>query len=47
MADMNNIASRKVLKKSGLHFVNTFDDEGHATGWYELSKQDWLTKQNK
>ena len=44
MADMNNIASRKVLEKSGLHFVNTFDDDGFAVGWYELSKQDWLTR---
>jgi RimJ/RimL family protein N-acetyltransferase len=46
-ADMNNIASRNVLTKAGLTYVETFDDEGYAVGWYKLSMEDWLLKQKK
>lgn len=34
--DVNNIASQKILEKCGLHFVNTFMDEGDLCGWYEM-----------
>lgn len=35
-ADANNLASRRVLEKAGLHFVELFDDEGSEEAWYEL-----------
>lgn len=34
--DTDNLASRKVLEKSGLKFVNTFDYEGTEECWYEM-----------
>ena len=46
MADMNNLASRKVLEKAGLKYIETFEDEGYACGWYKQSKKDWLHNQN-
>jgi RimJ/RimL family protein N-acetyltransferase len=37
--DMNNIASRNVLTKTGLQLMNTFDYEGDEHGWYSIIKQ--------
>lgn len=34
--DMSNAASRKVLEKAGLKFIETFDHEGDEEGWYEM-----------
>ncbi|MFI5264389.1 MAG: GNAT family N-acetyltransferase, partial [Candidatus Kapaibacterium sp.] len=42
--DMDNIASRNVLIKSGLKYVETFDFEGYPCGWYKISKEDWLSR---
>lgn len=41
MADMNNLASRRVLEKCGLRHVNVFDDEGHSTAWLAIHQEDW------
>ncbi|MCY1237369.1 anhydro-N-acetylmuramic acid kinase [compost metagenome] len=35
-ADFDNLASRRVLEKVGMHFVNAFDDEGTQEAWYEI-----------
>lgn len=35
-ADFDNLASRRVLEKIGMHFVNAFDDEGTQEAWYEI-----------
>jgi len=35
-ADFDNLASRRVLEKVGMHFVNAFDDEGTQEVWYEI-----------
>ena len=35
-ADVNNIASIKILEKCGLHYVNSFIDEGDLCAWYEV-----------
>ncbi|MBN4070207.1 GNAT family N-acetyltransferase [Olleya sp. AH-315-F22] len=40
-AEIDNIASNKVLKKIGLQFVNEFDLEGVKVNWYELKKEDY------
>jgi len=41
MADVNNKASRRVLEKAGLHYVETFDHEGTAHDWLQLTREDW------
>jgi RimJ/RimL family protein N-acetyltransferase len=33
--DVENIASVRILEKCGMHFVNTFMDEGDLCAWYE------------
>jgi RimJ/RimL family protein N-acetyltransferase len=38
MADIENVASNKVLQKIGLQFVETFDLDGTLHNWYELKK---------
>jgi ribosomal-protein-alanine N-acetyltransferase len=40
-ADMDNLASRRVLEKAGLRYIETFDDDGYAVGWYRLTKEEW------
>ena len=35
-ADVPNSASRRVLEKAGLRFIETFDYEGDEEAWYEL-----------
>ena len=37
MANVNNIASRHILEKSGLHFVEKFYHEGEEHDWFEIS----------
>ena len=41
-AEVNHIASNKILKKIGLKFIETFDYEGVTHNWYNLSKTDWV-----
>lgn len=40
-ADMNNIASRNVLTKVGLKYVETYNHEGYDIGWYGITQMDW------
>lgn len=35
-ADAGNQASRNVLEKAGLHYINTFEYEGEEEVWYEI-----------
>lgn len=35
-ADFDNLASRRVLEKTGMHFVNMFEYEGTQEAWYEI-----------
>jgi ribosomal-protein-alanine N-acetyltransferase len=45
MADAHNAASRKVIEKTGLHYIETFDLHGVPHDWFELSKEEWrMTK---
>jgi [ribosomal protein S5]-alanine N-acetyltransferase len=41
-ADMENLASRKVLEKAGLKFIEKFIDEGYEVGWYGISREEWM-----
>lgn len=41
MADLENLASNKVLKKSGLRQTAIFDFEGIPHSWHELHRSDW------
>ncbi len=43
MADMDNLASRRVLEKCGLRHIEVYEDEGRPTAWYELTRQDWIS----
>lgn len=42
MADIGNIASRRVLEKIGMKQYGTFMNEGHEAVWLELTKNEWL-----
>ena len=42
--DMNNLASCHVLEKAGLKHIETYDDEGYAVGWYNVSRNEWHRK---
>lgn len=41
IAEVDNIASNRVLQKIGLQFVNTFKIENVDAHWYELKKEDY------
>lgn len=41
-ADVNNIASNKVLRKIGLKFIETFDFDGASHNWYKINKLEWI-----
>lgn len=43
-ADSRNTASRNVLQKAGLRYINSFDDEGCKTDWFRITHQEWLNK---
>ncbi|NEM98504.1 GNAT family N-acetyltransferase [Pontibacter burrus] len=38
MVDVNNGASRRVLEKVGLTFIETFDLNGNAHNWFRISR---------
>ncbi len=42
-AEIENIASNKILQKIGLHFINEFYFENVKVNWYELKKEDYET----
>ncbi len=39
LANIDNLASRAVLLKTGLKFKEYFEDRGMTIGWYEMEKQ--------
>lgn len=41
-ADSNHKASRKVLEKAGLRYIETFDDDGYAVDWFAITKEEWM-----
>jgi len=43
-ADAENIASNRVLQKSGLKFIETFDYRNKPHHWYEMTRSAWKTK---
>ena len=47
MAEGGNAGSRHALQKSGFKITEQFDHEGIACDWFEISKEDWLKKQNE
>jgi len=40
-ADINNIASNKILKKIGLRFIETFKFDETLHNWYKINKSEW------
>lgn len=46
-AHVENIASNKILLKTGLQLIETFDYEGVKHNWYKLDKSEWQDTKNK
>lgn len=42
MAEAGNIASQNVLKKTGLHYIDTFIWQGEQMYWYKIANTDYL-----
>tara|TARA_B100000767_G_scaffold248400_1_gene249272 strand:+ start:541 stop:1077 length:537 start_codon:yes stop_codon:yes gene_type:complete len=40
-ADINHIASNRILKKIGLKFIETFNYDGITHNWYSIRKTEW------
>lgn len=43
-AHVGNAASNHVLKKTGLHFIETFQYDGSEHNWYHISRSEWRGK---
>lgn len=41
MADSDNAASRLVLEKTGMRYLEKFDLEGYAHDWFEITRTEW------
>lgn len=41
-ADINHLASNKILKKIGLKLIDEFDYEGVPHNWYNIKKSEWI-----
>jgi ribosomal-protein-alanine N-acetyltransferase len=41
-AEINNIASNKILQKVGLRYIETFEFDGEPHNWYKITKLEWL-----
>ena len=41
-ADMNNLASRHILEKSGLRHIETYNHEGIPSAWLKITKDEWI-----
>jgi len=44
-ADVNNVASNKVLIKIGLKCIEAFPIDGDIHNWYQITKSEWLAVQ--
>lgn len=44
ITDPKNLDSKMVLHKLGFEYRETFDYEGDLTDWFELEKQNWISK---
>lgn len=44
MADCENSASNKILKKVGFHFIETFKLDGITHNWYKITKKNFKIK---
>jgi len=45
-ADVDNLASNRILKKIGLDFIETFEFEGTLCNWYKIERTEWLNQNN-
>jgi len=41
MTHIDNLASRNILEKSGLKFIETFDLNGIKKNWFKITKEEW------
>lgn len=47
MADEGNTASRRVLQKAGLQFIEMFDYEDTQHAWYKITRDEFITQEYK
>lgn len=47
MADEGNTASRRVLQKAGLQFIEMFDYEDTQHAWYKITREEFITQEYK
>jgi ribosomal-protein-alanine N-acetyltransferase len=40
-ADIDHVASNRILRKIGLNYIEDFEFEGDALHWYGLKKSEW------
>lgn len=45
-ADVDNLASNRILKKIGLDFIETFEFEGTLCNWYKIERTKWSNQNN-
>jgi ribosomal-protein-alanine N-acetyltransferase len=46
MADVENIASKNVLEKIGLNYVENFTFDGIEHNWFRITKEEWINKKS-
>lgn len=46
-ADVDHVASIRILTKIGLKLVDTFDFEGNPCNWYNLERSEWMKTRTK
>ena len=44
LADVANLASCRILEKVGLRRINEFEENGTRCAWFELPRQEWLSR---
>lgn len=47
MAEESNTASRRVLQKAGLQFIEMFDYEDTQHAWYKITRDEFITQEYK
>jgi len=41
-ADINNIGSNKILSRSGMKLIETFEFDGVKHNWYKAKRSEWI-----
>jgi RimJ/RimL family protein N-acetyltransferase len=47
MAHIGNLASGRVLEKSGFKLIETFELNGVAKNWFKITREEWATEKSR